>query len=83
MQPFSLIELQKEILEIFNQFLTDILRHEEYTDDYQKVVDGTIKYDDNGERIFERNNTNHFIGRRNDKNTIDRPLSVKYNASTI
>jgi len=32
---------------------------------------------------FERNNTNHFIGRRHDKNTIDRPLSVKYNASTI
>ena len=24
-----------------------------YTDDYQKVLAGTIKYDDNGERIFE------------------------------
>jgi len=27
--------------------------NEKYTDDYQKVLAGTIKYDDNGERIFE------------------------------
>ena len=26
---------------------------EKYTDDYQKVLDGTIKYDDKGERVFE------------------------------
>ena len=26
---------------------------EKYTDDYQKVLDGTIKYDDKGERVFQ------------------------------
>ncbi len=28
---------------------------EKYSDDYQKVLDGTIKYDDKGERILTKN----------------------------
>ena len=26
---------------------------EKYTDDYQNVLDGTVKYDDKGERVYE------------------------------
>ena len=26
---------------------------EKYNDDYQKVLDGTVKYDDRGERVFD------------------------------
>ena len=36
----------------FKIFETGTLR-EKYTDDYQNVLDGTIKYDDKGERVYE------------------------------
>ena len=29
-------------------------RLQKYSDDYQKVLDGTIKYDDKGERILNK-----------------------------
>ncbi|MCR5291459.1 MAG: hypothetical protein K6E28_01065 [Eubacterium sp.] len=36
----------------FKIFETGTLK-EKYTDDYQEVLNGTIKYDDKGERIYE------------------------------
>ena len=47
----NILKCEKILLKV----IKNIFCREKYSDDYQKVLDGTIKYDDKGERILNKN----------------------------